>query len=270
MDTRKFGRQIANHWLSRQSLPLIDTSLTMADAQRARDVFLSEIQPLMGRPLGYKAAAITPPAQRDLGISEPLGGIYLAGMFSFLDGAPIPIDYAARPIAEAKLLVAVKDERINSASSLEEVAGSIAYLLPCIELGDSLVDPEQQMTAPILTAYNVGARAVQIGPPIPFNGDAGSIDQLQSFMVTTSDRKSGEILDQNIGSSMMGHPIEAALWIVRDQASRGVKLTAGDRLGLGAMSRVRPTAGQTLAMHWEGLTDEPIELNIEFCNPSHK
>ena len=37
------------------------------------------IQPLMGRPLGYKAAAITPLAQRDLGLKEPLGGIDASG-----------------------------------------------------------------------------------------------------------------------------------------------------------------------------------------------
>ena len=47
----------------------------MNQAVCIHDVFLAQIQPLMGRPLGYKAAAITPLAQRDLGLKEPLGGI---------------------------------------------------------------------------------------------------------------------------------------------------------------------------------------------------
>lgn len=63
---------------------------------------------------------------------------------------------------------------------------------------------------------------------------------------------------------MMGGPFSAALWIVRDLAKRGVRLERGDRLGLGAMSRVRPAAGQRLEMIWDGVEDEPRTLAMEF------
>ncbi|SFO97360.1 hypothetical protein SAMN05216330_105182 [Bradyrhizobium sp. Ghvi] len=98
---------VASRWLERRSLPLIDERLSMETALRVRDKFLGLIQPLLGAPLGYKVAAITPPAQRDLGIREPLGGIYLAGMFSFANIAPIPVSYGNRPIVEAKLGLAI-------------------------------------------------------------------------------------------------------------------------------------------------------------------
>lgn len=101
------GQLVAKRWLERKSLPLLDESLSMEKALCVRDKFLVLIQPLLGAPLGYKVAAITPPAQRDLGIKEPLGGIYLAGMFSFANNAPVPISYGNRPIVEAKLMVAV-------------------------------------------------------------------------------------------------------------------------------------------------------------------
>jgi len=259
------GQLVAKHWLERKPLPLIDTRLSMETAVCARDRFLSLIQPLMGAPLGYKAAAITPPAQRDLGIKEPLGGIYLAGMFSPANDSPVLVHYGCRPIVEAKLMVAVKDEAINQAQSAEEVARHIAYILPSIELGDSLVDPQQRLTAPILVLYNVGARAALNGPAVPFDGSQKAIDALNSMIVTTTDASSGRQIDKQSGKEMMGGPLNAVLWIVRDQNSRAVRLRAGDRLGLGALSRVRPSAGLRLETCWEGITETPLIVTASFA-----
>jgi 2-keto-4-pentenoate hydratase len=259
------GRLVAKHWMERRPLPLIDTNLSMETAVCARDWFLSLIQPLMGGPLGYKAAAITPPAQRDLGIKEPLGGIYLAGMFSPANGSPISVHYGCRPIVEAKLLVAVKDEAINEARSADEVAQHIAYILPSIELGDSLVDPRQELTAPILVLYNVGARAVLNGPAISFDGSQKAINALNSLVVTTKDANSGNRIDRRSGMEMMGGPLNAVLWIVKDQNGRGVRLRPGDRLGLGALSRVRPSAGLRVETCWEGiLAENPLIVSVCF------
>jgi 2-keto-4-pentenoate hydratase len=258
------GQLVASHWLERKPLPLIDESLSMERALCARDRFLSLIQPLLGAPLGYKAAAITPPAQRDLGINEPLGGIYLAGMFSFENGAPVPISYGNRPIVEAKLMVAVKDDAINEAKTVEEAAKHIAFIVPSIELGDSLVDIRQKLTAPILILYNVGARAALLGSPIAFDGSDKAIQALNSLVVTTTDSSTGRQIDRQSANAMMGGPLNAVLWIIRDQHSRGVRLRAGDRLGLGALSRVRPTSGLRLETRWEGLTEAPTVVKASF------
>jgi 2-keto-4-pentenoate hydratase len=62
----------------------------------------------------------------------------------------------------------------------------------------------------------------------------------------------------------MGDPMLAVLWIVHDQHERGVRLEAGDRLAIGALSRVRPTAGSIVETHWEGLAAQPITLTVRF------
>jgi 2-keto-4-pentenoate hydratase len=263
-DCRALGRSVAEHWLARTPLPLIDTALTMEQAECARSEFLSRLQPLLGAPLGYKAAAITPPAQRDLGVHEPLGASYLAGMFRMLDGhdAVVPVNYGARPIVEAKLVVTVRDEGINDARTPAEVAQHIAYILPSIELGDSLVQPSQKLTGPILTLYNVGGRAMLNGPPVAFDATSGA-DSLRELVVTTRDG-TGKVLEVERGKSIMGDPLQAVLWIIHDQNARGVRLKAGDRLGLGALSRVRPTAGLIFDTTWEGLQKEPVKLTVRF------
>jgi 2-keto-4-pentenoate hydratase len=264
MDCKALGAAVAEHWISRTSLPLLSPNLSMDQAVCIRDVFLAQIQPLMGRPLGYKAAVITPPAQRDLGLKEPLGGIYLAAMFRPADGATIPVTYGARPIVEAKLLAIVKDEAINDAQTVEEVARSIAFLLPSIELGDSLVHVDQKITAPILIVYNVGARAVLTGTPIPFDGTEAATEKLKRMTVTTLNVGSNTMVDQQSADVIMGNPMNAVLWIVRNQRARGVRLVTGDRLGLGAMSRIRPTPGLHIATIWEGFTPEPATVEAVF------
>ena len=255
---------VASRWLERRSLPLIDERLSMETALRVRDKFLGLIQPLLGAPLGYKVAAITPPAQRDLGIREPLGGIYLAGMFSFANIAPIPVSYGHRPIVEAKLMVAVGNDAINDAETVEDAAKHIAYIIPSIELGDSLADVGQRLTAPILMLYNVGARAALLGPPIAFDGSDEAVRALNALVVTTTDSRDGRHIDTQSASAMMGGPLNAVLWIIHDLRSRGVRLRPGDRLGLGALSRVRPTPGLRLDTRWEGLTESPAMVRARF------
>jgi 2-keto-4-pentenoate hydratase len=243
---------------------LIDTALTMEQAECARSEFLGCLQPLLGAPLGYKVAAVTPPAQRDLGVREPLGAVYLAGMFLMLDGhdAIVPAAYGVRPIVEAKLVVTVRDEGINEALTPAEAAQHIAYVLPSIELGDSLVQPSQKLTGAILTLYNVGARAMLNGPPIAFDATSHA-DVLKELVVTTRDG-TGKILEVERGTSIMGDPLQAILWIVHDQNARGVRLRAGDRLGLGALSRVRPAPGLIFDTTWEGLQKQPVKLTVRF------
>ena len=184
-------------------------------------------------------------------------------MFRPADGATIPVTYGARPIVEAKFLAIVKDEAINDAQTVEQVARSIAFLLPSIELGDSLVHVDQKITAPILTVYNVGARAVLTGAPIPFDG-TGAAEKLKRMTVTTRNVGSNTIVDQQGADVIMGNPMNAVLWIVRNQHARGVRLVAGDRLGLGAMSRIRPTPGLHIATIWEGFTPQPAVVEAVF------
>lgn len=259
-----FGKCVAEHWRNRIPLPLIDPKLSMTDALIIRDSFLECLRNDMGDPAGYKVAAITPPAQRDLGIKEPLGAVYLEGMFSEAGGEAVPVDYGARPIVEAKMMVLVGSHAINEAQSPVDVAQAISHLNPSLELGDSLAHPDQLITGALLTVYDVGARSILTGTPIPFDGSADAILRFESMVVSTIDVGSGEELDKHSAEVMMGSPLNAIYWIVEHHRKQGVIFKPGDRLGLGAMSRVRPVAGQNIKTVWEGLLQESIEVGVQF------
>jgi len=63
---------------------------------------------------------------------------------------------------------------------------------------------------------------------------------------------------------MMGSPANAIYWIIKHHREKGVVFRKGERLGLGAMSRVRPKPGQSIKTVWEGLLPEPIEVGVSF------
>jgi 2-keto-4-pentenoate hydratase len=110
----------------------------------------------------------------------------------------------------------------------------------------------------------VGARAVLTGTPIPFDGTEDATEKLKRMTVTTRNVGSNAIVDQQSADVMMGNPMNAVLWIVRNQHARGVRLVAGDRLGLGAMSRIRPRPGLHIVTIWEGLTPQPAVVEAVF------
>lgn len=262
-----FGKTVAEHWIDRKPLPMLDPDLPMTNALIVRNTFLKHLESVVGRPAGYKVAAITPPAQRDLGICEPLGAIYLLGMFSSADSAKVSVTFGARPIVEAKMMAVVGDKAINDADSPQNAAKSISHLVPSLELGDSLAHRDQRIIGAILTVYNVGARCVLTGPMIPFSIAVNDdVSGLEKMIVSTHDvGPTSKELERHSASVMMGSPLNAIYWIVQHHRAQGFIFKQGDRLGLGALSRVRPTSGQTINTVWEGLLTKPIEVGVTFA-----
>jgi 2-keto-4-pentenoate hydratase len=62
------------------------------------------------------------------------------------------------------------------------------------------------------------------GPPIAFD-TMSHADALREFVVTTRDG-TGKVLEVGRGTSIMGDPLQAVLWIIKDQNARGVRLRA--------------------------------------------
>jgi len=263
-DCEVFGEVVARHWLDRRSLPMLDPALSMENALVIRDSFLKHLEPTVGLAAGYKVAAITPPAQRDLGIHEPLGAIYLKGMFSKTSDIAISVAYGVRPIVEAKMMAVIGDSDINDVTTPGAALTAISHLNPSIELGDSLSHPTQKITGAVLTAYNVGARSVLTGPLISFSGDDAA-QRFERMIVSTIEiGPPARQIEKLSADAMMGSPANAIYWIINHYRQKGVVFKKGDRLGLGAMSRVRPVRGQSIKTVWEGLLPEPIEMGVSF------
>lgn len=222
----------------------------------AQEMLVAILSQEWGAPIGWKAGLTSPPAQANFGVTEPVRGVMFEGMF-LPDGATLPAAFAARPLYEADFIVVVGDAAINEATTHAEVMAALDTLHPFIELPDLVVEAPGTLTGPKITAINVGARMGILGEGIP--ADPALIDALAAMQVTIADQD-GEVLAAAPGSAILGHPLNAVLWL-RDS---GLTFAPGDMLSLGSFGPLLPPRpGLTATITWAGLPGDP-SLSVSF------
>ena len=152
----------------------------------------------------------------------------------------------------------VKDDGINDATTPMEVLEHITVVRPFIELADLVVAEGQPMTAPIISALNVGARTGVLGPKIEVEASEeflNSLAEMTVSMETVRKDETTEVMSGVPGRAILGHPLEAVLWLMND----GIKLEPNDLVSLGSLGAPIPAEpGQEVRVTYEGLGDEPI------------
>lgn len=239
--------------------PVTVPALTrMEDGYCAQRKLVALLQPHWGGPIGYKAGLTSQAAQARFGVREPVRGVLLGGMMLAPD-ALVRADFAVRPLLEADLIAVVGNAAINQAHSHQEVMAHLSALRPFIELADGMVADPQGLSGAQIAAINVGARKGVLGEAIPVEEDAGLAEALATMSVRVTDQE-GEILTSATGASILGHPLNAVLWL-RDS---GVELREGDLLSLGAFGGLlTPKPGLVATVSYEGLPGTP-RLRVRF------
>lgn len=229
----------------------------MADAACHQGQLVAKLGETLGGVAGYKAAATSPGAQKQLGLDGPVLGILFAQMIQD-DGASVAIDSGARMIVELDLMARVASEAINDATTREEALAALDAFVPFIELGDLMVPKGAAITGPLLQAMNAGARAGIIGEPVGV--DSLSPGALGAIAATLS--KDGTVIAEGEGSALLGHPLDAVLWIVDATKARGDTLKDGDLLSLGSLDRFHIAAPGEYVATYEGLGAAPARASV--------
>lgn len=214
-----------------------------------------------GEPVGYKAGLTNPAVQKRFNATAPVWGALYAPML-LNSGATVDAAFGARPLFEADLLVRVSDERINQARSADEVLASIDAVIPFIELPDLMVDNPGKLNGAALSAVNVGARLGVMGTPVPVQRTAEFSNGLRDGLIVIS--ANGAELDRGRGSDVLGHPLNAVVYLAQALAAEGRTLKKGDLLSLGSFSKLMPPkAGQTVEVSYQGLPGTP-KVQVSF------
>jgi 2-keto-4-pentenoate hydratase len=75
----------------------------------------------------------------------------------------------------------------------------------------------------------------------------------------------GKEISRTRADGVMGHPMNAVVWLVNDLKKTGEKLKAGDVISLGSPSpAATPKAGDKLVLSYEGLPGGTIEAKVLF------
>ncbi len=223
------GEALAAAWLDREPVARVQPE-DMADALCIQGALVADLDAAVGPHVGWKVGLTSESMQERFGADAPVAGPMLVGMI-WPSEVPVERDFGARPMVEADLAVRVADPAIMQASDHAEVLAAIDWVLPFIELVDLMVADPSTLDARSITAINVGARGGVLGEPLPVNPEMG--ETLAAMTVVIED-EDGEVLGEYPGSAILGHPLDAVLWLVDELAARGETLEAGELLSLGS------------------------------------
>ena len=110
------------------------------------------------------------------------------------------------------------------------------------------------MNGPALTAINVAARLGVVGETVPVERSPEFLQALADMTVRVADQN-GEELATAQGSAVLGHPLNALLWLMES----GVQFSAGDYVSVGSIGPLlTPEPGQRISVTYEGLTGDPV------------
>ncbi|MGH2362030.1 MAG: 2-keto-4-pentenoate hydratase [bacterium] len=236
--------------------------MTMADAICGRDKFTQFLGQNYGKVVGYKAGLTNPAVQKRFNYPSPVRGTLFEKML-LQDGAEVPARFGARPLFEADIVMEVKDAGINQATTPLEALRHISRIYPFIELPDLMVEDPAKITGPSITYSNVGARLGVLGKPVLVKATPELVEALANMTVKLVDQDGNEI-ETSKGNAILGQPLNAVLWLVKDLNGSGIPLKKGDLLSLGSFSRLLPPKPGTGAkVIYEGLPGNPT-VSVRF------
>lgn len=228
--------QYVQDYLANTPTQALSSGGSMEDAFCTQAKVVAALEPHMGPVVGYKAGLTSAPAQERFGTSEPVQGVLFRDMM-LENGATVPITWGARPVFEADLVLVVGDAGINQATTPAEVIAHVSAIRPFIELPDLTLAESEPITPATLTAIAVAPKLGVLGAEIAVS-DPAEITEALADMIVTLSAADGEVLAQAPGAAVLGHPANAALWLM----SKGIEFQPGDLISVGSFGPLVPPA----------------------------
>ncbi len=221
----------------------------------------------LGKVIGYKAGLTNPAVQKRFNYDKPVWGKLYEGML-LPSGASVAAGFGAKPLYEADMLVRVKSEAINQATTPMEVLDAIDQVIPFIELPDLMVESIPKLNGPAVSAINVGARLGVVGTPIAvpkYRAERyAMLDALRDMNVVVTDA-AGARLGGGKGSDILEHPLNAVVWLAQALAKEGLAMKPGELISLGSFSALlAPKAGLSATVSYDGLSGAaPVSVSFK-------
>lgn len=228
--------QYVQDYLANTPTQALSSGGSMEDALCTQAKVVAALEPHMGPVVGYKAGLTSAPAQERFGTSEPVQGVLFRDMM-LENGVTVPITWGARPVFEADLVLVVGDAGINQATTPAEVIAHVSAIRPFIELPDLTLAEGEPITPATLTAIAVAPKLGVLGAEIAVS-DPAEITEALADMIVTLSAADGEVLAQAPGAAVLGHPANAALWLM----SKGIEFQPGDLISVGSFGPLVPPA----------------------------
>ena len=230
--------------------------ITTEDAHCAKHKLAAKLPLHLGERIGYKAGFTSPASQKNFGMDGPQWAyMFSRNMVDII--AVVPAQFGARPTFEADLLVKVKSPALADATTPLEALACLESVIPFLELPDLMVAGKFSGNA--LLAANLGFRGGVLGAQVPAQQTQAFVDALANMTVVMSDQgPKPQEFGRAKGSDLLGHPLNAAIWLAKALKKEGITLKKGDLLSLGGFLPPVPTqSGMQIQLQYMGLPGDP-------------
>jgi 2-oxo-3-hexenedioate decarboxylase/2-keto-4-pentenoate hydratase len=195
---------------------------------------------------GYKIGCTTPVMQAYLGIHTPCAGGVFAPTAQRERGRFSPARFLRLGV-ECEIAVQLRGSLTPAAAPFDRprVAAAVGGCMAAIEVvEDRYVDYPSLDTPTLIADDFFGAGCV-----------LGSIrcdfDPFDLPLVTATMAINGQRVGAGAGTDVLGHPLDALVWLANNMAARGCSLNAGEFVLLGSLVQT----------HWVGTGDEVVIVN---------
>lgn len=234
------GRALAEARRERKNLGDLPGGLPSDEAE-AYAVQRAAIAAYGGRRVGYKIGATSPEAQAMLQTDHPFRAPLFAADCHDLGAAIVEPGYGMIGLEPEFALRLGRDLPARErAYDLEEVRNAVETVHPAFEIIGLRLPTELFKNAIVVTA--------DFGANVAFAAGEGVADWQANDLsaVTVRVQVDGEEVAAGSGAKVMGHPLNALLWLANDLAAHGEGLKAGDWISTGTCAGIVPaTKGQT-------------------------
>ena len=229
---------------------------TMEDAYCMQAELVKRLPEALGNKVGFKAAFTNPATHERFKVKGPAYGVMFEKMM-LQSGAHVPANFGARPLVEADLLVELRAPGLYLAKTPLDALIYLWDVIPFIELPDLMLEGKTIGGAQ-LVGHNVGFRGGVMGPRIRCRATNTFLDEMASMTVIMTEDKSGKELGRAPGSTLMGHPFNAAIWLAKALDDAGIELHKGDLFSLGGFIPAMPVQANTsITVKYEGMLENP-------------
>jgi 2-keto-4-pentenoate hydratase len=178
---------------------------------------------LVGRKIGLTSKTV----QMQLGVDQPDFGALFEDM-GIPSGGTLNAAQVLQPRAEAEIALVLGQDISSPAATAEQVASATSYAVAAIEIVDSRI-ADWKITFADTVADNGSSAFFVLGE------EHKSLAGLDLYTCGMALEVNGTVASVGAGAACLGHPLNAAAWLVRTLSAAGESLRAGDIVLTGAL-----------------------------------
>jgi 2-keto-4-pentenoate hydratase len=178
---------------------------------------------VVGRKIGLTAKTV----QAQLGVDQPDFGVLFDDMM-IESGGQLSARTLIQPKAEAEIALVLDCDIGSPTATLEDLASATAHVVAAIEIVDSRI-ADWKITFADTVADNGSSAFFVLGT------EKKKLAGLDLYTCGMALEVNGHLASLGAGAACLGHPLNAAVWLVRTLAEFGQGLKAGDIVLTGAL-----------------------------------